>query len=70
MKINKLEVQVGGTAKLDASNASVRALLSNELKARDIKVSEVGDVDVYVNIEGGKASVHYVCEQATGTIEL
>lgn len=70
MKIRTLEFQVNGERKFDALTAAVRALVSNELKAKGIKVSEVGDVDIYVNVENGKASAHYVCEQATGTIEL
>lgn len=71
MKIEKIELQhMGVTVSSDLSNAKIRSLVSQDLKAKGVPLSAVGDVQTYVNVDSGKATLHYVSGEVIGSVKL
>ena len=70
MKIGNISLQLSGIDLASLKEKEIMDQICEHCKAQGFDSEEMGEVNVYINIEGTAVTAYYACEQCSGAIQL
>lgn len=70
MKISKVVLQLSGIDLASLKEAEILEQIEKGCTEKGIDPDTIGDVNVYINIEGTAVTAYYTCGEESGSIRL
>ncbi len=70
MHIKTMTLQLGGVDLASLRENEIKDQIVEQCIERGYTVDELGEMDVYINIEGTAVTAYYICETCQGAIVL
>ena len=70
MKIGNVSLQLSGVDLASLKEKEILEQIELHCKEQGFDSEAMGEVNVYINIEGTAVTAYYACEQCSGAIQL
>lgn len=70
MTLKTMTLQLGGVDLASLKENEIKEQILAQCIERGYTLEEIGDLDVYINIEGTGVTAYYICETCQGAIVL
>lgn len=70
MKVTKITLQLSGIDLASLKEKEIMEQIEKHYEALGVETSEIGEVNIYINIEGTAVTAYFTSEHSTGSIRL
>ena len=70
MKLGKVTLQMSGVDLANLNESEIIEKIKSGCEAEGVDPNTLGEINVYVNIEGTAVTAYYVCDSCKGAIRL
>lgn len=70
MKIGNITLQLSGIDLACLTEKDIMEKIKVDCEVKGLTESEIGEINVYINVEGTAVTAYYVCENGSGAIRL
>lgn len=70
MKIGNITLQLSGIDLACLKEKDIMDKIKSDCEEKGLTEDEIGEINVYINVEGTAVTAYYVCDQGSGAIRL